>query len=483
MMLAALIDRLAHSRYRRLIITAHDLTMVTAAFPISLFLRENFDPNAQHVVPAVYGSIVLFTITLFVFRVMSVQQNMWRYSSPRDLMIVARALFIVTAIFVPAMFLIDRLDGIPRSVPVIFWFVAFAGLCSTRLLYIWAVTWIDGRPYSMRRWERYRVLVLANIKPSSAVVQSVRTRCAQKVQFVGIVSEDAERGRTLLGVEVLGNVKRIPQILASLDVAGSYPHAIILDEVDEPSRSGLMGDLEQAAPGIPIFRSTAIHQLSQFADAHQQRDQLVTFATNQKSYSGAKRMIDIAVASIGLILLLPLLVLIASSIYLLQGAPIIFTQARAGRYLQKFSLVKFRTMKDPFDSNGKALDDKDRVTRLGSLLRATRLDELPQFWNVLCGNMSLIGPRPLLHRDMPSDTNILAERYSVRPGITGWAQVNGGHQVENHQKMALDIYYIRHASLGLDAKIILMTIKMMLFGERVDHIAINQATTVTINQQ
>ncbi|MGI9486308.1 MAG: sugar transferase [Geminicoccaceae bacterium] len=483
MMLAALLDKLAHSRYRRLIITAHDLTMLTAAFPISIFLRENFDPDAQHIVPAAYGSAVLFMIALFVFRVMGVQQNMWRYSSPRDLMVVARALFIVTAIFVPAMFLIDRLDGIPRSVLVIFWFVAFAGLCSTRLLYIWAVTWIDGRPHSMSRWERCRILVLASIRPSSTVIQSVNIRCAHKVQIVGVVSEDAERGRTLLGIEVLGNAKRLPQILASLDIVGSYPHAIILDEADEPARHWLMDHLETAAPSIPVFRSTAIGQLSQFVDKHQPRDQLITFNSNPKSYLEAKRMIDIAAASIGLVFLSPLLVLIAGLLYLLHGAPIMFTQARAGRYLQEFRLVKFRTMREPFDSTGKALDDKDRVTRLGLLLRATRLDELPQFWNVLRGDMSLIGPRPLLHRDMPSDAHILAERYSVRPGITGWAQVNGGHQVENHQKMALDIYYIRNASLGLDAKVLFMTVKMMLFGESVDRVAINQATNLTIEQQ
>lgn len=480
MIIAAAINKLAHSRYRRLIITTYDLAMVTSAFPVSVYLRENFDPEPQHMEPAFYGSALLFLIALFVFRTMGVQQNMWRYSAPRDLIIVAKALSIVTAIFVPAMFMIDRLDGIPRSVPVIFWFVAFAGLCSTRLLYIWTVTWIDGRPHKISRWERCRVLVLANLKPSSAVIQSVNARCAHKVQLVGLISEDAERGRTLFGIEVLGNTKRLTQALASLDVAGSYPHAIILDEADGNVRNRKVDQLEAAAPGVPVFRSTAISQVSQFIEAYQPRDQLITFTSAPKSYLGSKRLLDIAVASISLVLLSPLLALIAGSICLLHGAPIMFTQIRAGRHLQEFGLVKFRTMRDPYDSNGKALDDKDRVTRLGLLLRATRLDELPQFWNVLCGDMSLIGPRPLLHRDMPSDTEILAERYSVRPGITGWAQVNGGHQVENHQKMALDIFYIRNTSFLLDIKIIIMTIKMMLFGEQIRNVAIDQAENLQI---
>lgn len=481
LMLSAIIDKIAHSRYRRIIITAHDLTIVTAALPISVALRENFDPGPQHVIPTVYGSAVLFIIALFVFRATGVQQNMWRYSSPRDLIIVARALSIVTAIFVPAMFLIDRLDGIPRSVLIIFWLVAFAGLCSARVLYIWGVTWVDGRPHGTKAQEPLRVLIIGKIRPSSTVIQSVTARYAHKTHIVGVVSEEGEQGRTLLGVEVLGDTGRLQQVLVSLDVGGYFPHVIVLDEPNEAVSTSLLEQLNVAAPGLPVIRSTAIDQLSQLIENHLSRERFVKFLPNPEGYLKAKRKIDIALAFCGLLLLSPLLALISGLVFLLHGAPIMFTQVRAGKHLREFRLIKFRTMRDPFDNSGRALSDEDRVTRLGMLLRVTRLDELPQFWNVLCGDMSLIGPRPLLHRDMPTDVDILAERYSVRPGITGWAQVNGGHQVENDQKMALDIYYIRHASLRLDVKITLMTLRMMLFGERLDRSAINQAKTITIN--
>ncbi|MGI9451566.1 MAG: sugar transferase [Geminicoccaceae bacterium] len=474
-MLTAVVGYLSRSRYRRVFITAHDLFVVTAAFPVSISLRENFSLSTQHAIPAIYGSALLFLIAFIVFRAAGIQQNMWRYSSTRDLINVAKALSAVIAIFIPAMFLIDRLEGIPRSVPIILWFVALAGLCSTRTFYIWAVNRIDNRSLGMDRRRPCRVLVLADIRPSSSIIQTINAWGTHKVKIVGAVSGDAERGRTLLGVAVLGNAERLAQILASLDVRGSYPDAIILGELNEYTRTGLTKHLDGAAPGISVFCSTEIDQLSQFVEDHPPLEQHVETASSPGRYLKIKRMIDIIAAFVGLVVLAPLLAAIAGLTCLLHGAPIMFTQIRAGRHLKEFRLVKFRTMRDPFDRTGRILDDAERVTWLGSLLRVTRLDELPQFWNVLCGDMSLIGPRPLLRRDMPSEQNVLKERYSIRPGITGWAQVNGGHQVNNDQKMMLDIYYIRHASLTFDMKITLMTIKMMFLGEQVDKIAINKA--------
>lgn len=483
MMLAALVRHLGHSRFRRLIITAHDLAIMTAAFPISISLRENFSPSAHHLIPAIYGSALLLVIALFVFRATGIQQNMWRYSSMRDFVNVAKALSIIIAIFVPAMFLIDRLDGIPRSVPIIMWFVAFACLCSTRIIYIWAINKIHDHSQGIVHRRRCRVLVLADIQPSSSIIQAINAWGTQRVQIVGVVSSNAERGRTLLGVTVLGNAERLAQVLLSLDVAGCYPDAIVLGQVNEHPRTWLSEQLDKTAPGVSIFRSTAIDQLSQFIEGHPSLDQHVKTASRPDSYFEIKRMIDIVAASIGLVVLAPLLALIAALACLLQGTPIMFTQIRAGQHLHEFCLVKFRTMKGPFDRTGRVLDDAERITWLGSFLRATRLDELPQFWNVLCGDMSLIGPRPLLRRDMPSEQKILTERYSIKPGITGWAQVNGGHKIDNHNKMALDIFYIRHASLRFDIKITIMTIRTMIFGENIDNTEIYKAKTHIINQK
>ena len=446
-MLAALMNHFGHSRFPRLIITAHDLIVVTASFPISISLRENFSPSPHQIPTTIYGSVLLLLIALLVFRATGIQQSMWRYSTTRDFVNVAKALSIVTAIFVPAMFLIDRLDGIPRSVPIIFWIVAFAGLCSTRLIYIWTINKLDDRSGSIVHRRRCRVLIIADIQPSSSIIQTLNTWGSQKTQIVGVVSGKAERGRTLLGVTVLGNAKHLAQILVSLDVAGCYPDAIVLGQVNEHTRTWLSEQLDETALGNKVFCSTAINQLLKFVEQHPSLDQHFQTASRHGTYFAIKRLIDIITAFAGLVMLAPLLAVIAGLTCLFHGTPVIFTQIRAGQHLQEFRLVKFRTMKAPFDSKGRVLDDAERVTWLGSFLRATRLDELPQFWNVLCGDMSLIGPRPLLRRDMPVEREILQERYSVRPGITGWAQVNGGNKLENKNKN--EIRHLLHTKFFL----------------------------------
>lgn len=481
-MLKVLERRDSTGRLRRSLILIHDLIVVTSALPISIYLRENFDPGPQHVVPAVYGTTILFLIALFVFRIIGVQQNIWRYSSSNDLLKVAKALSIITAIFIPVMFLFDRLDSMPRSVLVIFWFVAFAGLCSTRIIYTCLVTSHTNRSNKNQRQTACRLLVLANLQSSSTIIHSLTVRHGRDAQIVGLVNDQASKGRTLLGAEILGQAKQLGQIVSSLDVEGCFPHAIILGDNDAEIQDWLRDHLSTIAGGITIFDSFAADRISHFIENRPTNEQIFSNGTNERIYLKIKRLIDIVASITALILLLPILALIISLSCILNGAPIFFVQVRAGRHLREFRLLKFRTMRPPIDGAGSLLEDHQRITRLGSFLRASRLDELPQFWNVLRGDMSLIGPRPLLRRDMPNDTDVLAERYSVRPGITGWAQVNGGHKIENAQKMPLDIYYIRHASFMFDLNIILMTIKMMLFGEQVDHSAITHAKASVVSQ-
>jgi len=154
------------------------------------------------------------------------------------------------------------------------------------------------------------------------------------------------------------------------------------------------------------------------------------------------------------------------------GAPVIFWQERIGRNGRKFLLYKFRTYRAPFDSLGRPIPEKERLSRIGRAVRATRLDEIPQLVNILRGHMSLIGPRPLLPIDQPEDPQT---RLSVSPGVTGWAQVNGGNLVTTEEKNALDIWYIRKASLGLDLRIALRTVGYFFQGERKDRAAIEEA--------
>lgn len=178
-----------------------------------------------------------------------------------------------------------------------------------------------------------------------------------------------------------------------------------------------------------------------------------------------KRLIDVLIAFSGLLFLAPLMVVLAALIRLQMGSPVIFRQTRPGLGGRPFRMLKFRTMRDVFDTQGHSLPDDQRITRLGSFLRSTSLDELPELWNVLKGDMSLVGPRPLLTEYLPLYSAEQARRHEVRPGITGWAQVNGRNALSWDERFRLDVWYVDNCSLWLDIRILLMTIRKVLARE------------------
>ncbi len=175
-----------------------------------------------------------------------------------------------------------------------------------------------------------------------------------------------------------------------------------------------------------------------------------------------KRLLDIGVALTGLILSAPLLLLLAVLVRINLGTPILFRQVRPGLHGRPFSLVKFRTMRDSLGPEGQPLADAERLTPFGRFLRASSLDELPGLWNVVTGAMSLVGPRPLLMDYLPLYSSEQARRHLVRPGITGWAQVNGRNAISWDEKFALDCWYVDHQSFWLDLKIIALTLVKVL---------------------
>ena len=167
---------------------------------------------------------------------------------------------------------------------------------------------------------------------------------------------------------------------------------------------------------------------------------------------------DVVVVVLLMTVLWPVALAIAVGVRVTVGAPVLFRQVRPGRDGRPFRLVKFRTMRDAVDDAGVPLPDAVRLTRLGRVLRATSLDELPTLWNVLRGDMALVGPRPLLVAYLPHYTAEEARRHDVRPGITGWAQLNGRNDLPWDEKLALDVWYVEHRSLALDLRILLRTL-------------------------
>lgn len=186
-----------------------------------------------------------------------------------------------------------------------------------------------------------------------------------------------------------------------------------------------------------------------------------------------KRLFDIVASFCALLLLSPIIAIVAWKIRKNLGSPVLFRQTRPGLHGKPFEMVKFRTMKDATDAQGNSLPDAERMTPFGNRLRNSSLDELPELWNVLKGEMSLVGPRPLLMQYLPLYSPEQARRHEVRPGVTGWAQVNGRNAISWEEKFKLDVWYVDNRSFWLDFKILLLTVKKVLIKDGIsanDHV-------------
>lgn len=178
-----------------------------------------------------------------------------------------------------------------------------------------------------------------------------------------------------------------------------------------------------------------------------------------------KRTLDILLSAMALLVLWPILLIVAVLVRCKLGSPVLFCQERPGKHEKIFKLYKFRTMTDQRDAEGNLLPDSVRLTNFGKFLRSTSLDELPELWNILKGDMSIVGPRPLLVKYLPLYNEAQKHRHDVRPGLTGWAQVNGRNALSWEDKFRLDVWYTENLCLALDAKIVLLTVKNVLRRE------------------
>lgn len=190
-----------------------------------------------------------------------------------------------------------------------------------------------------------------------------------------------------------------------------------------------------------------------------------------------KRILDFILSLLGLIILSPVFLIVAILVRIKLGSPVIFKQKRPGKDEKIFTLYKFRTMTDAKDEQGNLLPDDIRLTKFGKMLRSTSLDELPELWNIVKGDMAIVGPRPLLVRYLPLYNDIQKHRHDVRPGFTGYAQVNGRNSITWEEKFDLDIYYINHITFVQDIKIIFKTLKVVVIRE-----GINSDTSETMEE-
>lgn len=197
----------------------------------------------------------------------------------------------------------------------------------------------------------------------------------------------------------------------------------------------------------------------------------------------AKRLLDLVVSLSSVIIFAPVILTVAILVYLKLGKPILFSQTRPGLHGRPFKIYKFRTMLDAVNQHGDLLPDKDRLTRFGKILRSTSLDELPNLWTIIKGDMSLVGPRPLLMEYLPLYNSEQSKRHLVKPGLTGWAQVNGRNAISWEDKFKLDVWYVEHHSIWLDMKIILLTIKKVFIREGISASGETTTTKFAGNQK
>ena len=463
-----------------------DVLWAIAAPFIALALRDpvileqsdafgDFGPAYQYAFTTIFFAFLSFLL----FRI---SDGMSHLFSVNDVLAICGAVTTTVAASSLTLFVLTRMDGVPRSTPVIYALVLGAGLFVARI--VAAISHVEAAvveepeetpaltPQHVRR-----IVLIGADRFAAAAIKLLDCQRPRTTQIVAALDPRMQfHGRAISGVKIIGRVEELEEIVDEYRV-----HGVDIDEVW----------LSDDAAALP---AEALDRLGEQCETRGLRLKRISAALNLEpriveqpcllasapvndidltDYFKLKRGLDILASASLLIALAPLAALAACLVLYDVGAPILFWQQRIGRNGRKFLLYKFRTYHAPFDRRGNKIAEEDRLSRLGRAIRAGRLDEIPQLLNVLVGDMSLIGPRPLLPIDQPLDPRL---RLSVRPGITGWAQLNGGTFVTPTEKDALDIWYITHASLPLDLKIAIKTLLFSLTGgEKMNHAAVEEA--------
>jgi lipopolysaccharide/colanic/teichoic acid biosynthesis glycosyltransferase len=459
---------------------SHDLLWAVLAPLAAIMLREDFVVTGQEV----NGTIIYVTASLavaaIVFPLFSMRLDIWEYTTLSDLARVAIAVTVSVLIVNFLVFTTNRHEGVARAVPFLHFVLLLMPLVAARIAYR---LFRDVRDRQVRIGlsrmgdHREHVLVFGVNRLAEFYASAVRELADGNVEILGIISNDERRhGRRLMSHPVLGHAKYLPHFMQDFAVRGIEVNKIVVcskwDDIPVASQTILRKaerdgiriefleeilDLVSHGTGLRRAANDATPLLATAGSSLGDEVQL-----ELPAYFRLKRLIDLVVATTLAVCSFPVMVLVAALNRITIGAPVLFWQRRPGRHGINFCVYKFRTMLAPYDDHGNRVPDEKRQTFLTRLVRRTRLDELPQLYNIIVGEMSLIGPRPLLPRDQPRATSA---RLAIAPGITGLAQVNGGDLLTPDEKLALDVYYIRNASLWLDIKIVLKTLQTVKNGD------------------
>jgi len=341
-------------------------------------------------------------------------------------------------------------------VPLYHGLLLAGGLIFARIL-----TRVTGAEEASTDYEsrRERVIVIGANRLASAFISMLNAYAPNRQSVVALLDDKGGIGRAVRGVQVLGTSQELDAIVSEFSVHGVHIDRVVLAGDTDLLSSAVLHDVERVCKKRHIPLSYLPRMLGLTEPAAEVEQNVAGAAEvafpEPRFFLRLKRVIDI-LGSLALLVLLSPLFAIATVLVLIDvGSPVLFWQERTGWWGRPFLIYKFRTLGAPFDAVGQPAVGDRQPSAIGRFLRATRIDELPQLINVLFGDMSLIGPRPLLPEDQPSST---ALRLSVRPGITGWAQINGAKLVTKDDKEKFDEWYVRNASAWVDTKIALMTL-------------------------
>jgi lipopolysaccharide/colanic/teichoic acid biosynthesis glycosyltransferase len=462
---------------RSAIILTHDLLVALISLVLALLLLRGGWLDGVDVAWILHTAPLLLMAAFASYLLTSLHRHVWSFMSIGELAPIAMAATLAIVLFAGICAAAQMALDHPPTLFVIQWFVLLVGLCATRVVYRFVKT-RSGRGPPPGTVRDLSVLLYGCGPIASFFIQAVQSMPDSKIRVVGIIDDDVQRhGRRLGSVPVLGALRDLDRILAELSVQGIHPRRLLVAETAE----SLMAEVRRAVERcrdrhlleiqfLPL-RTQCAPDISSSPRASVSAEVIGAAVTPNWLYFRIRRVVEVIAIVLALPVLAPLMATIAVAVLVDLGRPILFSQVRPGRYMRLFTLYKFRTMR-PAYVDGAIVPDRERSSALGRILRDSRLDELPQVLNVLRGDMSFIGPRPLLPCDLPSD---VTERVTVRPGITGWAQVNGGNHITADEKGMLDRWYVCHASPLVDGRIVGLTLLTMLVGERVGREEVERA--------
>lgn len=449
------------------------------AIPVAFYLRGPELLEGDKLDHVLLYAVIGLGVAVPTFGVLGIDSAMSRFFSMRDAWLLAAASVVTAALTAFVQFSLFRLDDIPRSLPVLHAIVMASGLILGRII---------ARQRARRRAlpgehddVPENVIIVGATRLAWFYLRTIDEIAPRSRRVLGIVDRRPRfAGRTIAGRPILGGIERIARLVEEYGVHGLEVHRIVVADERRLLSQQAIAEIEhlRGVRGVEVQFLDDILFLPRSQAASPVRIETSAALDAERARIACrpfwlvKRLIDIVVAGTLLVLLAPLAILMVPLTVFDVGLPLMFWQSRIGRNGRPISVYKFRTLKSPIDRNGRRLPDDKRVSIIGRVMRASRLDEIPQLVSILRGDMSIVGPRPLLPVDQP---DVIGLRLLVAPGLTGWAQVNGGRLVNSHEKNALDEWYVRHASLWLDLSILVRTPLMVILGDRRGEAAIAEA--------